>query len=212
MGYDRAELRERKKERIREAISEAAITLFAKSGFDGVTFAEIAAAAEVSKPTPFAYFPPKEDLVLHRLADNEDEPATVVRGRAPGVPPLAALRRHFLDGLDRREPVTGLNDDPRVLTFRHLLYSTQALITRLTAYMLHSEAALADALAEIAPGEDTGPRVAAAQIFGTQQILGDRNVQDLRAGLNADAVPRAAIARAAAAFDLLEGGLASRFG
>ncbi|MBE1534793.1 TetR/AcrR family transcriptional regulator [Actinomadura algeriensis] len=205
-------LRERKKQRVRAAISEAAITLFQESGFDGVTVAEIAAAAEVSKPTLFAYFPSKEDLVLHRFIDHEDEPARVVRGREPGVPPLAALRRNFLDGLDRRDPVTGLNDTPQVLVFHNLLYSTPALITRLTAYMLRAESALADALAEAAPGDEIAPLVAAAQIFGTQRVLGDRNVRDMRAGRGADDVHPEAAARAEAAFDLLERGLAPRFG
>ncbi|OLT38226.1 TetR family transcriptional regulator [Actinomadura sp. CNU-125] len=205
-------LRERKKQRVRAAISEAAITLFQESGFDGVTVADIAAAAEVSKPTLFAYFPSKEDLVLHRFIDHEDEPARVVRGRASGVPPLTALRRNFLDGLDRHDPVTGLNDTPQVLVFHNLLYSTPALITRLTAYMLRAESALAEALAETVPGDDIAPMVAAAQIFGTQRVLGDRNVRDMRAGRSADDVRPEAVARAEAAFDLLERGLAARFG
>ena len=34
--------------------------------------AEIAEAAEVSKRTLFAYFPTKDDLVLHRFADHEE--------------------------------------------------------------------------------------------------------------------------------------------
>ncbi|MEV5828326.1 TetR family transcriptional regulator [Spirillospora sp. NPDC052242] len=204
-------LRERKKQRVREAISEAAIALFQESGFDRVTVADIAAAAEVSKPTLFAYFPSKEDLVLHRFIDHEDEPARIVRGRAPGESPLTALRRRFLDGLDRRDPVTGLNDTPQVLVFHNLLYSTPSLITRLTAYMLRAESALADALAEALPGDDVVPLVAAAQIFGTQRVLGDRNVRDMRAGRSADDVYPEATARAEAAFDLLEHGLAPRF-
>src|SRR5690606_3736169 len=64
-------LRERKKQRTREAILKAAFAMFAESGFDRVHVADIAAAAEVSKPTLFAYFPTKEDLVLHRFSEQE---------------------------------------------------------------------------------------------------------------------------------------------
>ncbi|MCZ9336804.1 TetR family transcriptional regulator, partial [Streptomyces sp. TRM76130] len=74
--------------------------------------------------TLFRYFPAKEDLVLYRIADHEDEAARVV---AEGPDPLTALRRHFLAGLERRDPVTGLNDDPEVLAFHRLLYGTPAL-------------------------------------------------------------------------------------
>ena len=88
-------LRERKKARTRDAISGAAIALFLERGYDAVSVAEIAEAAEVSKRTLFAYFPAKHDLVLHRFADHEDEPARVVREREPGVAPLEALRRYL---------------------------------------------------------------------------------------------------------------------
>lgn len=79
-------LRERKKQRMYQAVSETAIGLFLEKGFDAVSVAEIAAAAEISKPTLFRYFPAKEDLVLHRFADHEDEAARVVAGRAEGSP------------------------------------------------------------------------------------------------------------------------------
>lgn len=204
-------LRERKKQRTREAISNAAFTLFEESGFDGVSVADIAAAAEVSKPTLFAYFPTKEDLVLHRFSGRKGGPAEVVRDRAPGVSPLAALRRRFLDGLDRREILTGLNDTPQALVFHNLLYSTPSLAVRLTAHMLRAEAALAETLAE-ADDDGVSARVAAAQIFGTQRVLADRNADDMRAGRSADDVHPEAVARAETAFDLLEHGLAARFG
>ncbi|HEY8479816.1 MAG TPA: helix-turn-helix domain-containing protein [Spirillospora sp.] len=206
-------LRERKKQRTREAILKAAFAMFAESGFDRVHVADIAAAAEVSKPTLFAYFPTKEDLVLHRFSEQESEPADIVRGRAPGESPIAALRRHFLDGLARRDILTGLNDTPEALVFHNLLYSTPSLLARLSGYMLRAEAALAEALAETGVEEDdVTVRVAAAHVFGTQRVLADRNAQDMRAGLRADDVYPEAVARAETAFDMLEHGLASRFG
>lgn len=81
-----AGLRERKKQRTREAIAAAAIALFLERGFDQVSVADVAAAAEVSKRTLFKYFPSKEDLVVQRFADHQDESARHVRAREPGSP------------------------------------------------------------------------------------------------------------------------------
>ncbi|WUN46715.1 TetR/AcrR family transcriptional regulator [Streptomyces sp. NBC_00306] len=64
-------LRERKKQQAYRAISDGAIALFLEKGFEAVSVAEIAAAADVSKPTLFRYFPAKEDLALHRFADHD---------------------------------------------------------------------------------------------------------------------------------------------
>src|SRR5580704_9008085 len=85
-------LRERNKARTRETIAATAIRMFLADGFDAVSITDIARAAEVSRRTLFAYFPTKEDLVLQRFADHQDEPARVVRARLSGQSPLEALR------------------------------------------------------------------------------------------------------------------------
>ncbi|MEU9864233.1 TetR family transcriptional regulator [Streptomyces sp. NPDC047971] len=199
-------LRERKRERTRQAISEAAIALFLEKGFDAVPVAEVAAAAEVSKPTLFRYFPTKEDLALHRFADHEDEAARVVAGRGAGVAPLDALRAHVLAGLERREPVTGLCDHPAVLAFQRLLYGTPALVARLHAYQDRSEAALAEVLDDGGGGLEA--RLAAGQIVAVLRILAEENVRRIAAGESADAVHPDAVAAAEGAFRALGDGLA----
>lgn len=45
-------------------ILAAALTCFARTGFHGTTMAEVAEAAEVSKGTPYLYFPSKEALFI----------------------------------------------------------------------------------------------------------------------------------------------------
>ncbi|WP_338494857.1 TetR family transcriptional regulator [Streptomyces sp. SJL17-4] len=201
-------LRERKKERTRQALSDVAVALFLERGFDAVSVAEVAAAAEVSKPTLFRYFPAKEDLVLHRFADHEDESARVVAaGRRAGTAPLDALSAHLLDGLARRDPVTGLCDHPSVLAYLRLLYGTPALVGRLHAYRVRSEAALADALAAGAEGDPLLARLAAGQIVTVLRILAEENTARIAAGETADAVEADAVAAAGRAFRALREGL-----
>lgn len=201
-------LRERKKRRTREAITDAAFALFQESGFDGVSVVDIADAAEVSKPTLFAYFPTKEDLVLRRFLDHTG-PALVVRQRPSGETVLRALRRDFLDRLAQRDVLTGLNDTPEAMTFHSLLYSTTTVMARLTGYMLDRERELAvELVSSEALSDEFTARTVAAQVFSAQRILGDHNAHDIRAGHTADETYPAAVTRTETAFDLLESGLA----
>lgn len=207
-------LRELKKARTRQNISDTAIELFLKRGFDQVPVAEIAAAAEVSKPTLFRYFPAKEDLALHRFADHEGEFARVVRDRAAGRAPLTALHRHCAAGLDARDPVTGLNDTPEVLAYLALLYSAPSLGARMAEYTVRDQEALAGALREAAsaPPGDLLPRLAAAQIISVHRVLALANWQKLSEGRAAGEVYPEAVAELDLAFGLLGQGLAARFG
>ncbi|WP_328708357.1 helix-turn-helix domain-containing protein [Microbispora hainanensis] len=160
-------LRTRKKERTRRAISEVAIAMFLEHGFDQVGVAEIAAAAEVSKPTLFRYFPTKEDLVLERIADHRGEAAAVVRARPAGRTPLDALHDAFMAGLDAREPTTGLCDHPAVMAYHRLVFDTPSLASRVADYAAADTEALAEAMSE-ALGETTSgaARETAGEVFG----------------------------------------------
>ncbi|MER6003579.1 TetR family transcriptional regulator [Nonomuraea angiospora] len=194
-------LREIQRQRVHEAISTAAISLFLERGFDEVPVTEIAAAAGVSKPTLFKYFPTKEDLVLHRIADHQGEAARVVRGREPGERPLEALRRHFLDGLARRDPVTGLNDHPEVVAYHRMVFSTPSLAARLFQHMAQDEEALAEALGEITDELTAG--LVAGQVLAAQRVLARRNWAMLAEGRPLAEVEREAIRAAERAFSLL---------
>ncbi|MEU9351797.1 helix-turn-helix domain-containing protein [Streptomyces griseoloalbus] len=188
-------LRERKKQRMYRTVSDTAIRLFLERGFDAVSVAEVAASAEISKPTLFRYFPAKEDLVLYRIADHEGEAARVA-GEGPA--PVEALRRHFLDGLARCDPATGLNDDPEVLAFHTLLYGTPALVARLYGYLERSEDALAGAL-----GGGLDARLAAGQIIAVRRILAQENWRRIAAGERVEDVRGDAVAAAERAFGVL---------
>jgi AcrR family transcriptional regulator len=79
---ERPSLRDRKKARTRAAILAAAQRLFGEHGYDNVTVAQIADAADISVKTLFVYFRAKEELafadtalidaVLARLGDAAD--------------------------------------------------------------------------------------------------------------------------------------------
>lgn len=208
---DETGLRERKKQRTRQALSDTAIELFLKHGFDQVSVADVAAAVEVSKPTLFRYFPAKEDLALHRIADHQGEAARVVAGRAAGQSPLGALRAHYHARLDAHDPITGLNDHPVVRAFNDMLYGTPSLLARLVRYAERDEELLAGALLE--PGGDAlTAGLAAAQIITVHHRLAQENWRKLAGGRAlAEALPEAH-ADADRAYDLLGEGLGGRFG
>ncbi|MEV8636812.1 helix-turn-helix domain-containing protein [Streptosporangium sp. NPDC051023] len=195
-------LRERKRQQVHDAISTAAITLFLERGFDEVSVAEVAASAGISKPTLFKYFAAKEDLVLHRISDHQGEAAGVVRRRSQDETPLAALHRHFLAGLERRDPVTGLNDDKTVLAYHQMVFSTPSLAARVSHYMAVDEEALAEALGEST--DELTARLVAAQVLAVQRVLARRNWARLAKGETADEVHPSAVAAADRAFALLE--------
>ncbi|MET8586337.1 TetR family transcriptional regulator [Streptomyces collinus] len=201
-------LRERKKARTHAAISEAAIALFLEHGFDQVSVAQVAEAAEVSKRTVFAYFPAKEDLVMHRFADHEDEPARVVRARPPGTRPLDVLRDHFLRALRERDPVTGLNDLPQILAFTRMVHETPALRTRAVTFQEGSVRVLTEALQDTAHVPALTARLAATHVVSTHWMLSMDNFRALDDGRSADERYPRAVADAEHAFTLLAEGLA----
>jgi AcrR family transcriptional regulator len=86
-------LRERKKQRTREQIVEAAMRLFAERGYHATTITDIATAANVAPRTFFAYFPSKEAVVFHNVDRDLEGLAGTLRDRLPGETAFDALRR-----------------------------------------------------------------------------------------------------------------------
>jgi AcrR family transcriptional regulator len=68
--------RERKKQKTRRALADAASRLFAKRGYEETTIADLATAAEIAPRTFFSYFPAKEDVLF---ADVDDRIARLSR-------------------------------------------------------------------------------------------------------------------------------------
>jgi AcrR family transcriptional regulator len=134
-GVPPAGLRAWKKERTRATISDVATGLFMRDGFEEVTVAQIAAAAQVSVKTVFNYFPSKEDLFFDRAEDVIGALVDVVVERPAGTTIIGALH-HLL--ADRRVPFDaggwrGLRDAEGYERFRRYLETEEkspALRTR----------------------------------------------------------------------------------
>ena len=89
----RPPLRERKKQRTRAEIIEAATRLFLDKGFDNTTVEEIAEAAEVSRSTFFRYFPAKELTVFPHNQARVEQFRQEYLQRVPGESAFVALCR-----------------------------------------------------------------------------------------------------------------------
>ncbi|WP_076864038.1 TetR/AcrR family transcriptional regulator [Bradyrhizobium mercantei] len=103
-------LRERKKEATRQAISDVATELFLARGFDNVSVAEVAEAAEVSRMTVFNYFPRKEDLFFDREEESRQMLRAAFAERPAGEAPLMTLRRLVHSLADRAHPFAKFTD------------------------------------------------------------------------------------------------------
>ncbi len=163
-------LRERKKRQTRQYISDVATGLFIERGFDAVTVAEIADAANVSVNTVYNYFPAKEDLFLDRSAGMVDRLARWVRGRAEGESAAQAVLRELRDEVRAVSPRVGLFAG--YADFMRVIQEAPALRSRLWALAQEVEANLEQVLREetgAAEGDEL-PSLMAGQVswvYGT---------------------------------------------
>jgi AcrR family transcriptional regulator len=77
-----------------KAILKAALKLFIRRGFDGVTLEEIAATARVARTTVYRRWSSKEDLIAQAIAMERGAPERDVAAESA---PSGALRDHLID-------------------------------------------------------------------------------------------------------------------
>jgi AcrR family transcriptional regulator len=203
-------LRERKKQRTRELIAETARRLFSERGFDRVTIAEVARAAEVSEQTVFNYFPTKEDLVYWRLESFEEELLATVREREPGESVVQAFGRFVLRRrglLARPEP----DARERLTELTRTITESPALLAREREIFERYTASLAALIAEEvgAGAEDVTPWVVANALMGVHRALIDRARRRIVAGTPSPRLNRDVRVQGERALAVLEGGLES---
>jgi AcrR family transcriptional regulator len=148
--------RERKKRATRDAIFVAARTLFMKKGYDAVTVAEIAEAADVSEKTVFNHFATKEDLALAGGEERLAKTVEALKLRFPDQSVVDVFRRttgQMIDTIEV-EPVDEILAVPRMVR------GSKALQDRMLVAWEREAATLTPAIAEAA-GVDEDDMVAA---------------------------------------------------
>ncbi|SMC89053.1 TetR/AcrR family transcriptional regulator [Kibdelosporangium aridum] len=184
--------RERKKQRTRQALIEAAVELFEAKGFQDTTVAEIAEAADVSTRTFFLHFPTKEDVLLANAEWRFDLGVQAIAERKAGESVADVLRRAAQEMITDAWQ-TDLPDGLAALRAR-LIATVPALQAGLAQRLLTGQAVLIDAVHQ--SFSDQLPVIDAAALVGG--VLGAINAAalvSLQRGDGPDDV-RAAMSRA----------------
>ncbi|MGN9837376.1 TetR/AcrR family transcriptional regulator [Nonomuraea sp. H19] len=186
-------LRERKKRQTRQRISEVAIGLFVERGFENVTIAEVASAAEVSVNTVYNYFESKEDLVLPQEEASPQRLADIVRQRRPGESAAGAVLARLREEVRGRERRVGLSAG--FGSVLEMMRAAPTLSARLEDLGRQMTDALTVVLAEEtdAPEYDLLPRVVAWHIGCLHALVMTEIGRRTAAGEHPDAIAEAVL-------------------
>jgi AcrR family transcriptional regulator len=199
-------LRERKKEQTRRLIAETARRLFAERGFDAVTVAEVARAADVSEGTVFNYFRTKEDLFYGEMEDFETALVEAVRERARGESVATAFRRFVLERSVRlaAEEVADV-----VATAARIVNGSPALQAREREIVADYTRSLAALIADETGAEagDVVPQAVATALMGVQRALVDHVRASVMSGRRGPELAAGVRSQGRRAFARLERGL-----
>lgn len=198
-------LRARKKRATRDAIAASARRLFAERGFDAVTVAEVAAAADVSEKTVFNHFATKEDLVFAggetRLAELE----AAIAQRPAGTSVLDVFRANSEAMLD----TIAAGEGAERLVVPRIVRDSPALQQRLAAGWEREAATLVAAVAAAtgADDEDLVPAIVARTLAWTLITIFRAAFDGLLAGEDPEQLAARLRPQAARAYDRLAAGL-----
>jgi AcrR family transcriptional regulator len=197
--------RERKKRATRELIAATARRLFVERGFDAVTVAEIAAAADVAEKTVFNHFATKEDLAFAGRDRRTGALLARLAQRPAGTPVIDVFRAATDAMFD--DLLTG--GDAEALALTRIVLGSPALQQRLAAGWEEEAAALAALIARSvgAADDDVRPAVVGRTLVWTHRTLLRLAVSALLAGEDPQAMAGRLRVQATRAYDLLESGL-----
>ena len=166
--------RERKKQQTRQAISDVATALFLERGFDAVTVADVARAADVAVQTVFNHFPAKEDLFFDEPGWWQG-PARAVREAPADADPVEALEAHYLTETRERLAVGHMATWKQ---FNRTIEGSPALQARRRLNAAQLETLLTEALNERTP-DRLRNRMIAAQYAAAQKVLEEELIRVL---------------------------------
>jgi AcrR family transcriptional regulator len=128
--------------RVREALIDAALSLFARDGFDATTTDQISEAAGVSPRTFFRYFPTKESVVFHRDHWFMRSFAAAYLEQPGRLGDYAALRKTFV------EQAGGFAElRTRIETYRAAVDSSSVLLGREQEHLAEHAVTVSEAIA-----------------------------------------------------------------
>jgi AcrR family transcriptional regulator len=136
-------LRERKKLRTRRALADAALRLFASSGFGSTTLEDVAAEAEVSKSTFFRFFPAKEAAAIEAETELWTAYLTALADRELSGAILGELHQTLAAAAAGLDP----GWDERFLATRRLIAGEPALLAYVEHYRAGVERQVTECLA-----------------------------------------------------------------
>lgn len=197
-----AGLRERKKQRTREAIVDAALKLFDERGFEQTTIADIAEAADIAPRTFFGYFPSKEDVVFADFPETFEQISRRLREREEGETGIDALRAWFAERIEASEPT-----DERERCRHRVIEQSEQLAAHQQAMLGQVANLLAEEVARDlgdAP-DDLRPRMVAAAAAAAIDSVVRQGLKDT--GRGAPPTPEEALAIIDQAMVFLQGGL-----
>ena len=90
-------LRDRKRQRTRQALIDAATDLFERFGYDATTVADIAAAADIGTRTFFSYFASKEEVLFPEVDARVRAALDAIANRRPDDRPADLLLNALRD-------------------------------------------------------------------------------------------------------------------
>jgi AcrR family transcriptional regulator len=197
--------RERKKRATREAIAATARRLFAERGFEAVTVAEIAAAADVSEKTVFNHFPTKEDLAFAGREERLSRLLADIVQRPPGASVVDVFRATTNAMID--DLVAGGDDG--FLAAPKMICDSRLLQERLTMGWEEEAAALAAVIADSAGADDDDvvPAVVARTLSWTHRMIFRAALTGLLTGDDREGLAARLRVTAERAYDQLAGGL-----
>lgn len=195
-------LRELKKQRTRAAIAEAALELFTSRGFDAVTVAEVARAAEVSEATVFNYFRTKEDLVYGRLDQLWGRLMDAVEHRPDGIGVVDAVEGF----LTEQGPVVQTQEQGgRLLAITRMIAESPALLAREAASYSRAAIALAEVIARTTTVR-TDAVAAAHMLLGVHKSLVAYTREQILAGADGATLSRRVAERTRSGYALVRRG------